>query len=245
MPDFLGVLADGAVGGEYAGHGGVDDSHAVPLVAIGVVRVDTALSHGVGAEVLQDEVGIAHVAVVADEQAVVQILQGAGSVGHHGAVDHLGQGQTQLRVGLEDGHGVVVALAVEPAFTIVAALAVEVALAIKATLLTIETALSALLTVEAALLAEVALTTETALAVVEVSLGAEFALSAVALGELIVACEIGIVGASFLEMLALATLTTGGGEDSIVVAPCCSCTFVFCEGFVALVVAHLRVCPHG
>ena len=66
----------------------------------------------------------------------------------------------------------------------------------------------------------------------------------IAQDELIVACEIGVVGAAFLEMLTLAALTTGGGEDSIVVAPSGSCTFVFCEGFVALV-ARFRVCPHG
>ena len=45
MPNGVVVLANRAVGGEDAGHGGVDDGHAVPLVAVGVIRVDAALRH--------------------------------------------------------------------------------------------------------------------------------------------------------------------------------------------------------
>ena len=112
MPDAVIVLADGTVRGEHAGHGRIDHGHLQPLVPVSVVLVDTALCHGIGAEILEHKVTVGHGTIVAQEQRMVQGLEHRGTVGQEGAVDHLRHGLADLLVGFIDLHGVVVVLAI-------------------------------------------------------------------------------------------------------------------------------------
>ena len=112
MPDQTVVFVDRPVGGEDAAHRGIGDRHLQPFFLISVVIVQPALRHGIGTEVLQHEIAVSHGAPVAQQQAVVQILQNGGILGHQRSVDHLRHGQADFLVALEDAHGIVAVLPV-------------------------------------------------------------------------------------------------------------------------------------
>ena len=102
MPDLVDVLVDGAVRGEVAGLGNVDDRAAPP--GAGVVELsDHLLLAGVVGKVAQDQVGVRHAAVVAEEQRVVEL--GEDAVRAERAVDELvhdAEAAAQTRTALED-----------------------------------------------------------------------------------------------------------------------------------------------
>ena len=112
MPDLLVVLADRAVRGEDTGHGRVGHCHLLPLHLVGIVGVQPLLRHGVASVILQYEVAVADASPAAQQQAVVQFLQGGGILGHQRAVDHLGHRLADLMVRFVNRHGIIGVLAV-------------------------------------------------------------------------------------------------------------------------------------
>ena len=73
VPDFLGVLTDGTVGGELGAAGDVHQALAAEVQPVGVVRVGLQLGIDIGCVVQQDEVVVGLVPGSAVQQGVVQL----------------------------------------------------------------------------------------------------------------------------------------------------------------------------
>ena len=86
MPDLLGVLTDGAVGGEFGGGGHVHQALAAEGNAVGVVPVGLKLGVKVGSVIQQQEVMVGLMPVGAVQQRMEQLLLGV--VRGHGAVSY-------------------------------------------------------------------------------------------------------------------------------------------------------------
>ena len=74
MPDLLGVLTDGAVGGELGGGGHVHQALAAEGNAVGIVPVGLELGVEVGSVVQQQEVMVGLMPVGAVQQRMEQLL---------------------------------------------------------------------------------------------------------------------------------------------------------------------------
>ena len=73
MPDFLGVLTNGTVGGELGRGSDVHQALAAEGHAVGVVAVDVQLLLEVGSVVQQQIVVVSFVPVGAVQQSIVQV----------------------------------------------------------------------------------------------------------------------------------------------------------------------------
>ena len=114
MPNFLVILADGAVAGEKPALCYVCDGFFEPYLAVLIILHHAAVGHGVAAEILEHKVRVGHAAHIPHQQHVVQVLQRHGLIGEQGAVQPLAQRAADLGIAFKDAHGVVGALAVHP-----------------------------------------------------------------------------------------------------------------------------------
>ena len=107
MPHEAVVFGDGAVGGEHAGLGGIDNSHFQPLIPVGVILHHAAMHAHIFVQILQNEIGVGHAAAVAEEQRVVKFGEDTGAFGAQGAVDELLHHLANGRLGFVNFAGVI------------------------------------------------------------------------------------------------------------------------------------------
>lgn len=86
VPDVAGVFEDGAVAGEFAGAGDVEDGFADPVVGFLVELADAGVGLGIGGEV-----GEVHVEIAAVEERIAQGFEDAGLEG----VEMIGEDQVE------------------------------------------------------------------------------------------------------------------------------------------------------
>ena len=74
MPDGVGIVGNGTVGGEDAAAGDVVEAHAVPLLPVGVGLHHALFRLAVRLEIRQEQVLVGRAAAAAKQQALIQIL---------------------------------------------------------------------------------------------------------------------------------------------------------------------------
>ena len=108
MPDFLGVLTDGTVGGELGAGSDVQQALTAEVQPVSVVCIHLQLGIHVGSVVQQQEVVVSLVPGSAVQQSVEQLALIV--VGRHGAIHQGVQSPAQSCVDLVDATGAVVGL---------------------------------------------------------------------------------------------------------------------------------------
>ena len=76
VPDIIGVVPDGPVGGEDTGPGNVDEGHLVPMLVVGIGGQRALVSGAVAVKVGQKHILVSHAASSAEEKTAGEAVIG-------------------------------------------------------------------------------------------------------------------------------------------------------------------------
>ena len=107
MPDFIHILLNGTVRGEFSGACDIQDRTLCPAGFIQMFFLDLSLSSGIRLEILQDEVSIRLGRTLRVQQGIVKRSEQFRILRCVGAVDQLHQHFSHIRIAVENLHGIV------------------------------------------------------------------------------------------------------------------------------------------